>query len=510
MSKKFVLLVPIALLFILAAHSAVASHKNDNSKAKVTLLLTADMPDISDRRTGQYASLQTLVKQYRAQNNNVFFVFGGGSIGPSALASFDRGSHIIDLLNSIEPDVMAVTKREFSFYEDELSLRSYEAAFPFVASNVLDKRVSVPPDGLQTSVLVEKGNLALGVISVLHERVIEEYQLFNIAITPAQKAILDEAEQLRGQGADMILLHYSYPFPFVDTLLTEGVIDAAFITDSRLNEADLADIKQHPNNLALTRQGSAIVANFSRNKNKNSFDPWQLAAAQEVELDEYEKDALLQQQQSGYETRLERLLNIQIGEWQSPISTLRQAVRSQENAFANFVTDTMRDYGNADIALINGGSIRGDRQYAASSPITRQDIVRELPFRAHVVTLTLTGRQVVQALEEGVSQYETNKGGFPHVSGLSYTFNPNLDVMSRVTNVLVGQQPIQPDTNYKIITSHFLADGGDGYVTFKQAPRKYTFNPGPPQVTDLVIQAIVRKYAISVQVEGRISKAGGQ
>ncbi len=66
------------------------------------------------------------------------------------------GSHIIDILNSLEPDVMGVTKREFSFYEDELSLRSYEAAFPLVASNVIDNRMGRSPDGLHTSVSVEK------------------------------------------------------------------------------------------------------------------------------------------------------------------------------------------------------------------------------------------------------------------------------------------------------------------------------------------------------------------
>ena len=31
---------------------------------------------------------------------------------------------------------MGIAKREFSFFEDELSLRSYEASFPVVASNL--------------------------------------------------------------------------------------------------------------------------------------------------------------------------------------------------------------------------------------------------------------------------------------------------------------------------------------------------------------------------------------
>ena len=202
------------------------------------------MPNISEEQSGYYAQLQTLVKKYRERDGTVFFIYGGGSIGPSALSSFDRGSHIIDILNTIEPDVMGITKREFSFYEDELSLRSYEAAFPLVTSNVIDNRVGRALDGLNTSVLITKNNITLGVISVLHDRVIDEYQLSDIAIESPQKAILEEAKSLRQRGADIVLLHYSYPFPFVENLLAKHVVDVAFISDSRLSEKH-ADSEAH-------------------------------------------------------------------------------------------------------------------------------------------------------------------------------------------------------------------------------------------------------------------------
>ena len=153
-TQWLVFLASLSLLF--RAGYAVSENREQVTTSSVTFVLTADMPNISDARTGRYANLQTLVKQQRQISETVFFIFGGGSIGPSALSSFDRGSHIIDILNSLEPDVMGVTKREFSFYEDELSLRSYEAPFPLVASNVIDNRVGRSPDGLHTSVSVEK------------------------------------------------------------------------------------------------------------------------------------------------------------------------------------------------------------------------------------------------------------------------------------------------------------------------------------------------------------------
>jgi len=471
-TQWLVFLASLSLLF--RAGYAVSENREQVTTSSVTFVLTADMPNISDARTGRYANLQTLVKQQRQISETVFFIFGGGSIGPSALSSFDRGSHIIDILNSLEPDVMGVTKREFSFYEDELSLRSYEAAFPLVASNVIDNRVGRSPDGLHTSVIVEKEELTLGVISVLHERVIEEYQLSDIAITPPQKAIMEESKRLRQQGADIILLHYSYPFPFINTMLNKRIIDVAFITDSRLDEKNMLETTRHPNSMVLTQQGTAVVASFVKNTG------WQATSYIEQPLEDIEADAELNEQLIEYEARLKRLLNIQIGEWKIAVSTARKEVRS------------------------NGGSIRGNKQYTAGTPITRQDIVTEMPFRAHVVALDITGAQLIQALEEGLSQYQNLKGGFPHVSGMSYSFDPSAKVLQRVKNVTINGKRIDKSKTYSLATSNFLANGGDGFYALKNTEKRPASSTRPPQISDLVMQAIVNQYDLKPKTDNRI------
>lgn len=499
LTQRLVILAGLLLLF--RAGATVSERWEEPVTSSVTFVLTADMPNISDPRTGRYANLQTLVQQQRKRSSATFFIFGGGSIGPSALSSFDRGSHIIDILNSIEPDVMGVTKREFSFYEDELSLRSYEAAFPLVISNVIDSRVGLSPDGLHTSVLIEKDQISLGVISVLHERVIEEYQLSDIAITPPQKAIMEESRRLRKQGADIILLHYSYPFPFINSMLNKRIIDVAFITDSRLDEKLLVETTLHPNIMVLTQQGTALVASFE------NMAGWQLTSFKEQSLKNIPANSELNEQLVEYEARLNRLLNIQIGEWHTDISTLRKAVRSKENPFANFVVDSIRRYANTDIALINGGSIRGNRQYMAGAPISRQDIVTEIPFRAHVVTLDIKGAQIIQALEEGLSQYQNLKGGFPHVSGMSYSFDPSETSFNRVKSVAINGEPIDKLKTYTLATSNFLANGGDGFYAFKNARVKSALSMRPPQISDLVMQAIVNQYVVMPAVDDRIINA---
>ena len=327
---------------------------------------------------------------------------------------------------------------------------------------------------------------------------IEEYQLSDIAITPPQKAIMEESKRLRQQGADIILLHYSYPFPFINTMLNKRIIDVAFITDSRLDEKNMLETTRHPNSMALTQQGTAVVASFVKSAG------WQATSYTEQPLEDIEADAELNEQLIEYEARLKRLLNIQIGEWKIAVSTARKEVRSEENPFVNFVADTIKRYANTEIALINGGSIRGNKQYTAGTPITRQDIVTEMPFRAHVVALDITGAQLIQALEEGLSQYQNLKGGFPHVSGMSYSFDPSAKVLQRVKNVTINGKRIDKSKTYSLATSNFLANGGDGFYALKNTEKRPALSTRPPQISDLVMQAIVNQYDIKPKTDNRI------
>ena len=87
----------------------------------------------------------------------------------------------------------------------------------------------------------------------------------------------------------------------------------------------------------------------------------------------------------------------------------------------NLVADAMKKAVGADIAITNGGGIRGDKLYAAGAKLTRKDILTELPFGNKTLMIEITGAQIKAALENGVSQIEKGAGRFPQVSGLAFT-----------------------------------------------------------------------------------------
>ena len=94
-------------------------------------------------------------------------------------------------------------------------------------------------------------------------------------------------------------------------------------------------------------------------------------------------------------------LNVEIGTTETQIDSRRNVVRAEEATMGNLIADAMRAATGADIAIMNGGGIRGDRTYEAGAKLTRRDILTELPFGNLTVVTELPGAQVLAALENG-------------------------------------------------------------------------------------------------------------
>lgn len=499
LKKHLTSLMNVYVLFVTLMTSNVVLAKNT-----ATLVFASDMPIIDDQKNGDYPQLSTLINTYREQDENLFFVFGGASIGPSPMSTFDKGSHIIDILNSIEPDVMGVTKREFSYFEDELSLRSYEAAFPIVASNLFDPLTQGNLDGLVDDIIIEKNNLRLGFISVINQSVIKEYLLERVQVRDPNLAIELASTRLRERGADYVILMYSNVFPFIDRLLNRNTIDLAILSEPHFELAPNTTLPKHPNSVHITNVGEAAVINLTVKKDHSLQVEWQTK-----KLADFDKAPTISQQLAEYTVRLNRILDEEIGAIGTSFDTTRPTVRGEESAFGNLVADSMKLFVGAEAALINGGAIRGEKQYAADTPLTRKDIAIELPFRSRVVVLEITGQQLLLALENGFNQVSDLKGQFPQVSGMKISYNSNALPGSRVKSVLVNSEPINLRKVYKVATSDYLASGGDGYDAFLESRQLEIGSRVAPLLSDVVIDNIRKKGKVTPKKEGRLVNENG-
>lgn len=170
-----------------------------------------------------------------------------------------------------------------------------------------------------------------------------------------------------------------------------------------------------------------------------------------------------------------------------------------ESALGNLVADGQRAAMGADIAFITTGSLRAE---IAEGNVTWGDLYAVQPFSSTVLSMTLTGEQVRDALER---QWETPLP--PHnlaVSGLSYTFDERKPVGSRIVEVRVNGAPLDPNGSYTAAMVDFLATGGDKYTVFREGTDIVN---GPYDVDALVAYTESLPDPMDVKPEGRIAKA---
>ena len=164
-------------------------------------------------------------------------------------------------------------------------------------------------------------------------------------------------------------------------------------------------------------------------------------------------------------------------------------LRSREAPIGNFIADSLRTHFNTDVALYNGGGVRGDYMLPAG-PITSMDVETMLPFGNKAVVASMSGAILRQILERSVAYLPQPWGGFLQVSGLRIRVDPYARPHSlphenpgyplatssekRILTVDILEtdgvyHPLVPGRFYRIVTNSFLARGGNGYYQFRDA-----------------------------------------
>jgi 2',3'-cyclic-nucleotide 2'-phosphodiesterase (5'-nucleotidase family) len=169
-----------------------------------------------------------------------------------------------------------------------------------------------------------------------------------------------------------------------------------------------------------------------------------------------------------YTDRLDAELGKVIGKTTVDLDSRIDTVRTGEARIGNLIADALRDSLGADLALTNGGGIRGNRVLVAGSTLTRKDILSELPFGNLAVLIELNGADLLMALESGVSGVEQKAGRFPQTAGLTIVYDPKAEGGKRLRSVAVGGKPVVPDALYRVATSDYMAAGGDGYAALSR------------------------------------------
>src|SRR6266702_3015456 len=125
--------------------------------------------------------------------------------------------------------------------------------------------------------------------------------------------------------------------------------------------------------------------------------------------------------------------------------------------------------GGAVIAFTNPGGVRTDIARKDEGAVTYADLFASQPFRNQLVTLTLSGKQIKDMLEQ--QWLDPKRPRILQVSkGFSYAWDnskPNGDRILPERMSLNGA-PIDPAASYRVTVNNFLSVGGDGFTVLKE------------------------------------------
>ncbi len=494
-SSKFLVRIMIATALVLAGFFQAGAQD------RTRLLYFSSFPEIMQSGTEPgLAELASAIRSEKERNPNTFFIHGGASLGPSVFGAMDNGAHMVDILNAINPDMMAVGKREFSYGFDNFILNALSATFPLVTSNLVDAATGYGIEATYPSLLLDSEGLAIGVIVLTSSNSVIEYGAAQASVVETEEAVRKAALSLREDDANAIILLADTDYDDLSRFQAGGVVDAIFYTHNFGNPQTLDAQGELINEGPL--DGKVIALDIWMS-NSVSGDPELLTEASLLNLSDFPAAPDIASIVSDYRQRLDLLLGPGIAISTGAFDTLRDNIRSRENAFANLVTDALRMQVEAEVMLLNGGSIRGNTTYPASHEISRGDIQKELPFGNKTALLNLKGSDLLAALEHGVDCGLRGDGCFIHFSNLSVEYDPRLPMGERVSSVMIAGEPLDPDRLYRTAVSDFMAMGNDGYTMLANSERLYSAG------TNRLLWNVVAEYVERIEtfepaIDGRL------
>ena len=443
------------------------------------------------------------------------FLAAGDMIQGDTWTNFSQGYSAIALLNAMHVDAMVTGNHEYDFGQEVLKQRISEARFPVLAANVT---------GLPEVVPKASFNLPAGKVTVIglvtddvpqssHPRNTVGLQ-FAAPITAAREQI---AARDRDTDLVVLLTHIGHEqdLALAGKLCTgPETVDAPLLivgghshtrveTPVRIGNCAVVQAGEHARLLGVVDVGVEQGKMLTATGRLEEIGP----AAGEADP---EIAALVKR----YSSQVDTILNQKAGE--AGVDLIQAGARQQETNLGNMVADIVRDTTGAQVALINGGSLRTGLN---KGEITFRRIHAVLPFNNYLVAVKMSGEMLWQALEHGVSGVERGEGRFPQVSGMSFVFDCRRPVGQRIVSVSIGGSPLDRQQEYTVATLDFMASGGDGYTAFGQAIKsagdysevggamrssRLVYNDPGQFLRDAVLDALARKSPVAPSVEGRI------
>jgi 5'-nucleotidase len=498
--------VALALAFALCVALSGAAQTTAERTVRLTLLQVNDVYQflpVDRGATGGLARLLTLRKRLMADSPNTLFLLGGDTISPSVESNTYKGQQMIDAWNAVGLDYSVFGNHEFDFGPEVLRERINESHFTWLGANVIDKKTGKPFGGTPPFVIREFEGVKVGLFGlVLPETKQTSRPGADVEFEDVCATARRIVPEMRAAGAQIVIAMTHLTMREDKAVARCAPIDVII---GGHEHTLLESLSGHTPIFKMTsdaRQMGRITLNIKAPSGALESMDWEVIPV----TSDIPADPSFVAVTEKYKSVLADLGAL-VGRTDVELDARTQANRTRETNIGDFIADAFRRTTGADVALLNGGSIRAE-SLISPGELTKRDVLSILPFPNPVVKLEVSGATLRKALEHGVSRSaeDAEPGRFPQVSGLRFTFDATRAAGSRVIEVTVGGQPLDDRKLYTLATSSFVAiDGGDGYDMFRGA-RFLIKAEQAEKAPEALRKAIAAAKTIAPRIEGRITR----
>ncbi len=405
---------------------------------------------------------------------------GGDMFQGTPASNFSFGRPVVDYYNRMDYAAAALGNHEFDWGVDTLRARMREARHAILGANVRFKDGRDVP-WIRDDTLVTRGSLKVGVIGISTRLTPTTTKAVNVTAFRFDDPvpIVDaRAASLRERGADfVILIAHDGGFCATDgTPPCRGeIVDIA----GRLTQKIDAIVSGHTHSLIdASVNGIPIVQARSSGRAIGVIDiplastSPALAPVGEVRdvvvagtTEVASIDSLVRRATR----RVSSLVNRRVAVFATALDR-----EGNQYPLGNIIADAQRWAAKGDIAIMNNGGIRAGLRAGVA---TYGSLFEVQPFGNTLYRLSMRGSKVRECLERIVSREEPRV----HVSGVTIGFNPDRPAGARIESLrLPAGRTLVDGATYSVIVNDFIATGGDGLCSIKDAVRS-----APLSITDL-------------------------
>ena len=469
------LLQPVSLA-VAGIGLAAALLLGASAELHVVIMHTNDVHGhlLPDGPTGGSARIASIAREMRPD----LVLDAGDLFTGTPIADVSRGRSVIEVMNAIGYDAVAVGNHEFDYGIGALRDRIAQADFPFLSANI-----DTPIEAIHKAEVFNVRGIRLGVIGLTTESLKTVTHPMNVTEVDVGTLVGALEETLPGMRdrADFIIV-LSHISPEEEIRIAEAFEDIDLIVSGH-SHSELPD-PLWVGDTMIVRTGNygrfvgRIDIEFD-DKNVEKMTGRLIATTAASE------DSRIREILSPYEADVADEMAEVVGN--APVDL--ESSRVLESALANLVADALRSGGETEIALTNMGGIRADLR---QGPITRAKVFEVLPFDNTLVTMSMEGRLLKSILGHGLLA----------VSGIRVQLDLEQPEGERLTMAeLVVGGPIRDEVIYTVTTNSFMLAGGDGFDEFAEGD----------DITDtgLLMRDVLSRYISEIQAvpsrpDGRI------